>query len=257
MLPPIKGFIKNTLIDWEGRIASEIFLPGCNFRCPYCHSPHLVVCANTLEEIPFYAVREYLKENRAWVDSVVISGGEPTIHAELESLASEFKSLDVAVKIDTNGSNPQLLATLVDRRLVDSISMDVKAPLNEKYSSAAGVPIDLSLIGESIALLLSNKVDYEFRTTVCSLFTDEEDIIKIAKTLSGAKKYVLQEFRGGNCLDPALNTYRSFTRDELKELAKRASVYVENCFVRGEPQPQQSKPDVTPIVPDSEREKKR
>jgi len=254
MLPPIKGFIRNTLIDWEGRIASEIFLPGCNFRCPYCHSPHLVVSPNTLEEIPFYSVREYLKENRAWVDSIVISGGEPTIHPELESLASEFKSIDVAVKIDTNGSNPKMLASLIDKRLVDFISMDVKAPLDEKYSQVAGVPVDLSLIGESIALLLSNKVDYEFRTTVCSLFTDEEDIIKIAKTLAGAKKYVLQEFRGGNCLDPALNTYRSFTRDELKEIARSASMYVGNCFLRGET-PQRPDSETAPEAGDSEKEK--
>ncbi len=234
MLPLIKGFIKNTLIDWEGKIASEVFLPGCNFRCPICHSPHLVLNANTLESIPFYAVRDYLKEQADWVDGVVICGGEPTMHVEIESLASEFKQLNLAVKIDTNGTYPGVLASLIDKQLVDFVAMDVKAPLDDTYRAVAGVEVDLGAIRESIALLQKGEVDCEFRTTVCSFFLDKSDIIAIARTLEGARRYVLQEFKGGSCLDPTLDNYQSFTRDELKEIAEKAGPFVQACYVRGE-----------------------
>ncbi|MFH1423000.1 MAG: anaerobic ribonucleoside-triphosphate reductase activating protein [Planctomycetota bacterium] len=254
MLPPIKGFIRNTLIDWEGRIASEIFLPGCNFRCPYCHSPHLVVSPNTLEAIPFYAVREYLKENRDWVDSIIISGGEPTIHAEIDSLASELKSIDVAVKLDTNGSNPDKLASLIDSRLIDFVSVDIKAPLNEKYNIAAGIEVDVSLISDSISIIKNSDIAYEFRTTACSVFTSEEDILKIAETIAGAKLYVLQEFVPGNCLSSSLNSYKSFSRDELKKIAEKASIHVEECFLRGEVHSKPKIMNATPPKPEFGKE---
>ena len=234
MLPPIKGFIKQTLIDWEGKIASEIFLPGCNFHCPICHSAHLVLNPSMLESIPFYAVRDYVREQKEWIDGVIISGGEPTMHAEIESLCSEFKQIDMAVKIDTNGSFPEVLESLIDKRLVDFVAMDLKAPVDDSYRAAAGVEVDLAAIGKSIALLQKGEVDHEFRTTVCSFFLDESNIINIARTIDGARRYILQEFKGGTCLDPTLNTYQSFTRDELKAIAKKAAEYVQTCYVRGE-----------------------
>lgn len=234
MLPPIKGLIKNTLIDWEGKIASEVFLPGCNFRCPMCHSAHLVLNPNTLESIPFYAVRDYLKEQADWIDGVVISGGEPAMHKEIESLCSEFKQLDLAVKIDTNGSYPDALASLIDKRLVDCVAMDVKAPLDDTYRAVAGVKVDIEAIRKSIALLQKSEVDHEFRTTVCSFFLDENDVLAIAQTLSGVKRYVLQEFKGGSCLDPTLDNYQSFTRGELKSIAAKAARFVKTCYVRGD-----------------------
>ena len=234
MFPQIKGFIHQTLIDWEGKIASEVFLPGCNYHCPICHSSYLVVSPNTLESIPFYAVRDYLKEQKEWIDGVVISGGEPTVHAELESLCSEFKQLDLKVKIDTNGSNPEVLDALIDKRLVDFIAMDVKAPLGESYHAAAGVRVDLDALARSIRLLQEGRVEHEFRTTVCSALLSEDDVVKIARNLQGAARYVLQEFRGGSCLDPALNMHRSFSRDELRAVALKAARYVRVCCVRGD-----------------------
>jgi len=234
MLPLIKGFLKQTLIDWEGKIASEIFLPGCNFRCPICHSAHLVINPNTLESIPFYSVRDFVREQKKWIDGVVICGGEPCIHREIESLCSEFKQLELGVKIDTNGSFPEVLESLLDKRLVDFVSMDIKAPIDDTYRAIAGVDVDLAAIGKSIALLQKGEVDHEFRTTVCSFFLDKSDILNIAKTIDGARKYVLQEFKGGTCLDPTLNSYQSFSRDELKELAIQCAEYVESCYVRGE-----------------------
>lgn len=241
MLPPIKGFINQTLIDWEGKIASEVFLPGCNFRCPVCHSAHLVLSPNTLESIPFYSVRDFLKEQKDWIDGVVISGGEATMHAEIESLCSEFKQLDIAVKIDTNGSFPEVLEALIDKRLVDFVAMDVKAPLDDTYRAITGVEVDLAAIGKSIALLQKGEVEHEFRTTVCSFFLDKSDVINIARTIDGARRYVLQEFKGGSCLDPTLNDYQSFTRDELKDIAVDAAKYVSACYVRGET-PEESAP---------------
>jgi pyruvate formate lyase activating enzyme len=243
MLPPIKGFINQTLIDWEGKIASEIFLPGCNFRCPMCHSAHLVVNPSTLESIPFYAVRDYVREQKDWVDGVVISGGEPLMHMEIESLCSEFKQLELLVKIDTNGSFPEALESLIDKRLVDYVAMDLKAPLDDTYRAVAGVDVDLAALGKSIALLQKGEVDHEFRTTVCSFFLDKSDILNMARTIDGARRYVLQEFKPGVCLDPTLNAYRSFTRDELREIAGEASEFVQACYVRGEDAYSASRPD--------------
>jgi pyruvate formate lyase activating enzyme len=234
MLPPIKGFINQTLIDWEGKIASEIFLPGCNFRCPMCHSAHLVVSPNTLESIPFYAIRDYIREQKDWIDGIVISGGEALMQREIESLCSEFKQLELPVKIDTNGSFPEVLESLVDKRLVDYVAMDLKATLDDSYRAVAGVDVDLAAIGKSIALLQKGEVDHEFRTTVCSFFLDKSDILNIARMIDGARRYVLQEFKPGSCLDPTLNEYQSFTREELREMAEEASEYVQACYVRGE-----------------------
>ena len=188
-------------------------------------------------------MRDYIREQKDWIDGIVICGGEPTIHAELESLCSEFKQIETAVKIDTNGSNPEVLESLIDKRLVDFIAMDIKAPLDDTYRAAAGVEVDLAAIGKSIALLQKGEVDHEFRTTVCSFFLDESDIINIARTIDGARAYILQEFKPGSCLDPTLNSYQSFTREELKSIAASAARYVQKCCVRGEVAEEPGGPD--------------
>ncbi len=105
MLPQIKGFVQNTLIDWPGRIASIVFLPGCNFRCPFCHAAHLVVRPNELESIPFDSIRDYLRERREWIEGVIISGGEPTTSVGLPALVEVIDKMGFPVKLDTNGSN--------------------------------------------------------------------------------------------------------------------------------------------------------
>ena len=234
MLPRIKGFVEHTLIDWPGRIASEIFLPGCNFRCPFCHAGHLVLRPSDLESIPFDSVRAYLAERRGWVDGVVISGGEPTVCDSLPELVAALGEIGFPVKLDTNGSRPEVLEKLSAGGVVRAVSMDIKAPLDERYDRLAGVAVDLGAIRRSIDLLLSGAVaEYEFRTTVPPGYLDEDAILDIAASIQGAKAYALQAFRSGDCLDPAMNAVKSGTPEALAEVAGRAGAYVQRCWVRG------------------------
>ena len=231
--PPIKGFISNTLIDWEGRLSAEIFLSGCNFRCPFCHSAHLVE-GDTLERIPLDSVLERLKAESGWVDGMVISGGEPTIYSDIEELCAVFKREGFSVKIDTNGTRPDVLRRLIEGGFVDFVSMDVKAPLDERYDVAAGLknaPIDR--IRESIALLKGSAVDYEFRTTVLPTIHDWEALKSIGEALAGGDDWVLQQFRPKNCLDPEYERIEPYPLSFLKESAERLSLYLPTR-VRGE-----------------------
>ncbi len=233
--PPIKGFISNSLIEWEGKISSAIFLAGCNFRCPFCHSPDLVT-GSDLEVIPFDAVADSLRSARGWVDGVVISGGEPTCYEGLESLILRIRALGLGAKLDTNGSNPAVLAELLHSGLIEAVSMDVKAPLtSEKYAQATGGWTDVDAIRQSILTLIRSDVEYEFRTTVCRRLHDPEDILQIAEELRGARRYVLQGFRPTRCLDPDFQQEPETPREELLALAADAAKYVAGCTVRGEP----------------------
>ena len=132
MIPPIKGFIKSTLLDWEGRVASLIFLPGCNFRCPMCHSPHLVGLGEDLETVPLESVLEHVTANRGWIDGLAITGGEPTLQPGIIELLELLRGREVPVKLDTNGSRPDVLEEILQRGLVEAIAMD---HIREKIAS--------------------------------------------------------------------------------------------------------------------------
>ena len=234
--PPIKGLIENTLLDWEGRIAAIVFLPGCNFRCGYCHSPHLVQPPADMETIPIESVLGLLEDRRGWIDGVVVTGGEPLLHPNLRTLLEVLRNVGTGVKLDTNGASPEKLGALIDAGLVDSVALDVKAPLvQERYEQITRMHTDLDAIRRSIDLLLEGRVDYEFRTTVCPAFTDGDDVAAIAEAVQGAKRYVLQRFQPNNCLDPELLQVKPLMREALREYAQRAAPYVQTCFVRGDP----------------------
>jgi len=233
-VPPIKGFIENTLIDWEGKIASEVFLPGCNFRCPYCHAAGLVLGHRQLESVPFETIRNRLVSGNGWIDGVVISGGEPTLHENLENLLREFRSLNLLVKLDTNGTRPGVLKGLIENDLVDAVAMDVKAPLDgAKYKEAAGADVDVGKISESIELLLSADKEVEFRTTVCPAFLEADDVVEIAGRISGARRYVLQGFRPLNCLDRKMNDVVPYSLDEMREILQLVKKHVPGAVIRG------------------------
>ena len=264
MAIPIAGYIENSLIEWEGNIVSIIFLPSCNLRCPYCHSPHLVQPSNKLETIPVENILEAVKRNRAWLDGIVITGGEPTLHKNLDELIESFRSLGIKVRLDSNGTNPDVLEDLIRRKLIQCVAMDIKAPLNkEKYERVAGMqdaefaipphlssPLGgegwgegeqcnrhstlLSSIRRSIELIMNSGIEYEFRTTISPAFLNESDIVEIARTIKGAQRYVLQGFKPNNCLDNEMLNITPYPVETLKQFAKSAKAYVKNCFVRGE-----------------------
>lgn len=234
-MPLIKGFIKNSLIEWEGKIVSIIFLSQCNLRCQYCHSPHLIRNHCDIESIPLNVVLDTIVKNRDWLDGVVISGGEPTIHDGLAQFIKAFRNIGVKIKLDTNGTNPDVIADLLDEGLVDYIAMDIKAPLDKiKYNEATGVICDIERIKRSIEVIMKRGVEYEFRTTICPKFLDKSDIIEIAQQIKGADRYILQSFRPNNCLNNELLNVTPYPLETMKGFAVGANRFVKDCRVRGE-----------------------
>lgn len=233
-LPPIKGYLPSSLIEWEGRISCVVFLPGCNFRCPFCHAAALVVAADKTETIPFESVAARLRANEGWIDGAVVSGGEPTLHKNLRDLILALRELVPAIKLDTNGSNPAVVEALLAEGLVDFVAMDIKAPLGEGYSRAAGVPVDCGAITASIRLLRECGVAHEFRTTVVPCLHTAADIVAIAQLLGSGERLVLQQFAPLNCLDGRYNDLTPYGRDELRGMARAARGFLDDCVLRGE-----------------------
>ena len=233
--PPIRGLIENTLIDWEGRIACEVFLPTCNLRCPFCHAGHLVTHSGELESIPVEAVIGCLDRHKGWLDGVVVSGGEPTLHEGLRPMIELFRSHGAMIKLDTNGTRPDVIEGLIRDGLIEAISVDIKTALDERYHNATATDCDVDAVRRSIAIVMESGVEYEFRTTVCPAFIGPEEVRDIAEAIRGAGKYVLQQFTPGNCLDPAMNSVTPYPREKLQEWAgELGGRLVETCVVRGD-----------------------
>ena len=227
----IGGLQKNTLIDYPGRLAATVFLCGCNFRCPWCYSKELVLPAEIqkqpkIMEKDFFA---FLRERKGLLEGVVICGGEPTVHQELPDFIKKIKKMGYLVKLDTNGSNPQMLKKLIEDHLLDYVAMDVKLP-KEKYREL--LKTDGKNIDESIKILKNSKIDHEFRTTVVPTVHAKEDIIKIAKWLSPAKKYYLQNFRPEKTIDPEFEKIKAYPEEYLSEMQKAIASFFEVCQVR-------------------------
>ena len=231
-LVPIAGYHPTTLLDWPGRLASIVFLPRCNFRCPFCHSEALL--SDPKETIPLEAILEHIASRRGWIDGVVICGGEPTVWPSLGALAAAFRRAGLRVKLDTNGSRPDRLGQLLAAGLVDAIAMDLKAPLDERYDRAAGVPVDLEAIRRSIALVRGSGLEYEFRTTVCPALVAEEEVRAMGEAIAGAAAWVLQPFEPAHALDPALRKVEPYNPDRMESLAAIGRAYVPCCRVRGQ-----------------------
>lgn len=234
-LPPIKGFIPSSFIEWEGKISCALFLPGCNCRCPFCHAADLVLHPDRLETISFDAVVRHLADNKGWIDGVVISGGEPTLHPGLRPFIEALLEHVPGIRIDTNGTRPDVLEPLIAAGLVQSVGMDIKAPLGDAYRRAAGVEVDLDAIAASIDLLRNNGVSHEFRTTVVPGLHDTGAVVTIAQMLGPAETLILQQFAPLNCLDAAFLDARPYSRQQLREMADAARPHLADCRVRGEP----------------------
>ncbi len=229
----IKGFIETSLIDWDGRLAAVIFLPGCNFRCPMCHNHQMVQQPDILPTVAWETVTAALTRHRGWIDGVVVTGGEPTIHAELPALLRWIKQLGLGVKLDTNGALPDVLEHLFEDRLVDYAAMDIKAPLDERYAKAAGARADLGAIRRSIGLLMSRAPDYEFRTTVLPLFMKRGDVGSIGLEIRGARRWVLQQYLPGHADAEAARRLWPYSDEILLTMREEGAAYVEQCVARG------------------------
>jgi len=232
----IKGFVDVSLVDWDGMVSSVIFLPHCNLRCPYCYNSTLVLHPEDLPTVPFREIEDYLKQHWDWIDGVVITGGEPTVHEDLPNLCSKIKGMDFLVKLDTNGTNPSMVRTLIEKGVVDYVALDLKAPLKEeKYSAASGVDakIFLGKIRETVKTLLDFKVDYEFRTTLVPTLHEKADVEEICREVRGCRKYALQNYRGDvEPINPKFKALKPFTNGEMNNFLETAKRIISNTILR-------------------------
>lgn len=226
----ILGIEKSSFIDYPNKIATVLFTGGCNFRCPYCHNTSLVKQEGEL--ISEKEILTFLIGRRKFVDAVCITGGEPTLQPNLYEFISEIKKEGFFVKLDTNGTRPHLLTSLIEAALVDYVAMDIKAPI-KKYSVVTGQRVDTSFIESSIEILLNSSIEYEFRTTVCKELLTKEDITNIALSIKGGKKFYLQNFRDGDTVYAGKNKLTPYDLHELEVIRDEIKDYFDICEIRG------------------------
>ena len=224
----IAGFLKNSFVDYPGNIASVVFVPGCNMDCWYCHNRHLWY---TDEQVQMSEVDAFLNKRVGFIDGVVITGGEPTLQSDLPAFIRDIKAKGYKVKLDTNGLRPDVISELMGD--VDYFAMDIKAPPGE-ISRVVSFDIDEDLIWQSADLLMGSEVDYEFRTTMMPQL-NVGDIAKIAKRVSGAKRYALQQYRivknTGKTKHVAMQL-QPLGAHVLKKAEQAAKEYIDNVIVR-------------------------
>jgi len=239
LLPPIRGLLESSLLEWEGKVATVVCLQGCNLRCPFCHSHQLISREMPPETVPLGEVLALVEDRRGWIDGVVVSGGEPTIHPELPEFLAAFKSIGVAVKLDTNGTFPGMLSDLIDMGLVDYVAMDLKAPLEPaRYAAAAGGAVDVAAVARSVDVLRRGRVDYEFRTTVCPAVISLEDLEAMARSIAGARRYILQQFVPETSFRRELRSVRPYAQCDLLAATQKLRGLVKSCHLRGQSAPE-------------------
>lgn len=227
----IHGFNKTTLLDYPGHLASTIFLGGCNFRCPFCHNKGLVLCPSKEPVIPATLVLEHLVKRKNVIEGVCITGGEPTLSQDLPSFIKQLKDIGLLVKLDTNGYRPDVLKSLIQEGMVDYIAMDIKSS-PQNYAKLTGLEaIDMNKINESVNIIMSANIPYEFRTTLVKELHTMEDIDSIGKWVKDCRNFYLQNYRENeHVINPI---YTGFCKEELLAFQKHLSRYVKQVQIRG------------------------
>ncbi len=228
----LSGLQKLTLLDFPGTVACTVFTSGCNFRCPFCHNAPLVLPGATTETLDEETLLDFLKKRVGIVEGVVFTGGEPLLHADILRLFEKVKALGYKIKLDTNGSFPDILEKAINEGLIDRVAMDVKSSPSEYGRAIGNVNIDFSKIECSKNLIMSSGVDYEFRTTVVKGLHTEKSLVDAAKWISGAKEYYLQQFKDSGNLLSAENL-SEFGKEEMEKLLEAVRPYVPTAALRG------------------------
>ena len=232
----ILGLTKTTLLDYPGHVAATVFAGGCNFRCPYCHNKDIILKSDSLVALTTEDIFTFLTKRRSVLTGVCITGGEPTLHPDLPDFIRQIKELGYLVKLDTNGTNPQMLQNLIYAGLIDYCAMDVKnAP--EKYGLTAGflrdhTNFDLTAVNESVQILMRQKlIPYEFRTTIVQELHNEADMLAISQWIAGADAYFLQSYTDS---DGVLCTgYHAHSEETLHKFVTLCRQYIQNTILRG------------------------
>lgn len=225
----IGGLQKVTLLDYPGKVACTVFLTGCNLRCPYCHNPELVLPQNNGKTVSENELFEFLFSRKGKLDGVCITGGEPTLYPNLTNLVRRIREMGFLVKLDSNGTVPEMLEHLLREKLLDYVAMDIKnAP--SRYAETCGADV-IEYIKKSAALLKTGNIDYEFRTTVCHPFHSPKCMEEIGQWLRNAKRYYIQPFvDSGNLLGSGVSV---MTKSELETLLNAVKPYIPAAELRG------------------------
>lgn len=227
-----KGWQKTSFIDYPGKISTVLFVSGCNFRCGFCHNPELVYNRRQLKIIKSQEIINFLNKRKKVIEAAVISGGEPTIYKNLPNLIKQLKDQGLFIKLDTNGTNPEMLDKLINSKLIDYLAMDIKAA-PKKYQLIVNRAINIDKIKNSIKLIINGGLPYEFRSTILPALHSEEDILEMAKFIKGAEFYYLQKFVSRNDLvNRGLIKEKSYSQKEMAILAKKCEQFVKKCLVR-------------------------
>ncbi len=216
----INGIQKTSLIDYPGKICTTLFLKNCNFRCGYCHNSELVE-GNTIPSHKSEEVLTMLNKRKNIINSVCITGGEPTQNKDLIEFLKELKNEKFNVKLDTNGSNPEIIKEIIKNKLVDYIAMDIKVPF-ERYDEFG---FKKEVI-ETSNIIINSGINHEFRTTVVPNILNKKDIIQISKDLKNSKKYVLQQFRNKFCLNKEFEKVNPYSKNELEDMKEECNKFV-------------------------------
>ena len=225
----IAGLQKLTLLDYPGKLACTVFLPGCNLRCPFCHNASLVLPGRQSAFMTQSELLDFLRNRRGKLDGVCITGGEPTLHHDLPELLREIMELGFSIKLDTNGTRPEVLNALIEQGLVDYVAMDIKnSP--EKYTATCGGRDVLEQVRQSVSILEHSGIPHEFRTTVLHPYHTPEDLAAIGRWLSGTERYFIQQFVDSGDL---LGEGQALSPVEMQSLLQAVIPYIPNAALRG------------------------
>jgi len=231
-LVEIKGLEKFAAKDFPGTISSTVFLGGCNFRCPYCHNADLVLKPESLPVLSLDLFLCFLDARQGWLEGVCVTGGEPLLQDHLEDLLSVIKERRLLVKLDTNGSRPDRLEALLQENLVDSLAMDVKAPL-ERYQAVTRSAVAEQDIRRSIDLIQVSGLEYMFRTTAVPGLVGPDDLVQIGRLLAGARLFQVQQFVPHDTIDPRFRQVVPYGRDDILAMADSVRPYFDEVKVEG------------------------
>lgn len=228
----IKGFQGTSLLDFPGRISSLVFWGGCNLTCPFCHNPALVLNPEAYPDLDPADLLATLAERKSFIDGVVISGGEPTLGRGLLPFLEEVKALGLAVKLDTNGLAPQIIAEIVDKQLVDYLAIDLKTT-PERYPELHSGAVSPEALIETVHLCTEVAVELEYRTTCVPGWVDEDVIIKLGELIDGAPLWALQQYHPEHALCEQAKEATPYSPEQIQSFAEIAGNYAQQVIVRG------------------------
>ncbi len=233
----IAGYLKTSLIEWPGKIASVIFTPGCNFRCPFCHNADLVNPKKS-QKIPLISEKEILedlKSRKKWIDAVVVTGGEPTLQKDLPGFLKKVKGMGLLTMIHTNGTNPKVIHNLIIKKLVDYICLDLKGDF-KNYHKYTDVQLPITKTQKSFKIIAKSGEEYEFRTTVVPGLHDLnnlEELAKEIKEIAPKAKWYLQQFRPMNTLDKRFMKVEPFPKEKMESFQNSLKKIIPQVLLRG------------------------